>query len=236
MYSVIPSCCIPIVDVACDDRTDIGLLPCNYTSTMLSRSITKIQKKPIPTNIDSNPSPFDWHANDTQRHDARYDGGVWGWASLSIYSLNSGIGGWQTHNTEGRPMHAPPQTPWRPQRHCIQPASPILTVIHTPQLRYNTERRCSSSSPHLDPCRILIVCCFKTPHCHHRHRRCLFDRFTTNDDNYSFGGTPKARQPLMFCPSLCPSRSHVHTSGTKPAVCLLGFYVVSCNSSPSESF
>ena len=50
----------------------------------------------------------------------------------------------------------------------------------------------------------------------------------------SFGGTPKARQPLMFCLSLCLSlclsRSHVHTSGTKPAVCLLGFYVVSCNS------
>ena len=67
---------------------------------------------------------------------------------------------WLQHgynNTEWRPMHAPPPTPWQPQRHCIQPASPILTVIHTPQLR--SERRCSSSSPRLDPCRILVVCC-----------------------------------------------------------------------------
>ena len=46
---------------------------------------------------------------------------------------------------------------------------------------------------------------------------------------HSFGGTPKARQPLML--SCLLSRSHVHTSGTKPAICLLGFYVVvSCNS------
>jgi len=39
---------------------------------------------------------------------------------------------------------------------------------------------------------------------------------------------PKARQPLMSCP-LSPvslSRSHVHTSGTKPAICLLGFLVI----------
>ena len=46
--------------------------------------------------------------------------------------------------------------------------------------------------------------------------------------SYSFGGTPKARQPLMLLCllSLSPSRSHVHTSGTKPAICL---YLVSCN-------
>ena len=42
MYSVIPSCCIRIVGVAWDDRTDIGLLPRVDTSTMLFRSITKI--------------------------------------------------------------------------------------------------------------------------------------------------------------------------------------------------
>jgi hypothetical protein len=43
---------------------------------------------------------------------------------------------------------------------------------------------------------------------------------------------PKARQPLMSCISLSCLlwRTHVHTSGTKPAICLLGFYVVSCNS------
>jgi hypothetical protein len=49
---------------------------------------------------------------------------------------------------------------------------------------------------------------------------------------YSFGGTPKARQPLMSCPSVTlsrvrPSRSHVHTSGTKPAICLMWCLVIS---------
>jgi len=100
MYSLIPFRCIPIVDVACNDCTDIGLLPCDNTSTMLSCSITKI----LNTDPDVAAAhrcqywlkPFEWHANDTQRQDARYDGGVWGWASVSIYSLNGGIGGWQT--------------------------------------------------------------------------------------------------------------------------------------------
>ena len=44
---------------------------------------------------------------------------------------------------------------------------------------------------------------------------------------YSFGGTPKARQPLMLLcllsPVPCPSLSHVHTSVTKPAICLMWF-------------
>jgi len=61
----------------------------------------------------------------------------------------------------------------------------------------------------------------------------------TRQKLYSFGGFLLSRQPLMSCLSLCPSRSHVLTSGTKPiickpAICLLGFYVVSCNySTPS---
>ena len=42
----------------------------------------------------------------------------------------------------------------------------------------------------------------------------------------SFGGTPKARQTLMFCLSVRQSRSHVHTSGTKPAICLMWFLVI----------
>jgi len=37
----------------------------------------------------------------------------------------------------------------------------------------------------------------------------------------------EAQSKSRFHCSLCPSRSHVHTSGTKPAICLLGFYVVS---------
>ena len=59
---------------------------------------------------------------------------------------------------------------------------------------------------------------------------------------YSFGGTPKARQPLLSCPSVrssvitggtCPSRSHVHTSGTKPAIfCLMWFLVISLTVNP----
>ena len=54
--------------------------------------------------------------------------------------------------------------------------------------------------------------------------------------DYSFGGTPKARQPLLLSLSvslsLCLSRSHVHTSGTKPAVCLLGFLVITLTVNP----
>ena len=53
---------------------------------------------------------------------------------------------------------------------------------------------------------------------------------------YSFGGTPKARQPLMLCLSLRPSRSHVHTSGTKPAVCLLVFLVITLTVNPLNIF
>jgi len=70
-------------------------------------------------------------------------------------------------------------------------------------------------------------------------------RMCTSDWNlqtrvHSFGGTPKARQPLMFCLSLCLSlclsRSHVHTSGTKPAVCLLGFLVITLTVNPQIYF
>ena len=48
---------------------------------------------------------------------------------------------------------------------------------------------------------------------------------------HSFGGfLLKPGSPYVLSP-VSLSRSHVHTSGTKPAICLLGFYVVSCNSS-----
>jgi hypothetical protein len=53
----------------------------------------------------------------------------------------------------------------------------------------------------------------------------------------SFGGTPKARQPLMSC-LLSPvslSRSHVHTSGTKPAFCLMWFLVIIPNGQPAKN-
>ena len=63
----------------------------------------------------------------------------------------------------------------------------------------------------------------------------MFEQFH-NGYYYSFGGTPKARQPLLLSLSVSLSRSHVHTSGTNPAICLLGFLVITLTVNPLNIF